>query len=187
MPWSVFSAKECTLNVALLWHIAGTGQHAAYMPEQLPGLVWQPSDYDESYATSVAAWTHGMPNVKPWIRLDASASPEQWPVEASCFDCVYNCNTVHIAPIAVLDGLVPGAARCLKKGGKLVTYGPYKLNGHHTAESNADFDANLRARNPEWGIRDFEEVNQRALSNGFVLEGREDMPSNNFLCVWRKQ
>ena len=51
-----------------------------------------------------------------------------------------------------------GAAKVLPPGGVLFLYGPYKEGGRHTAPSNEAFDASLRARNPEWGVRDLDEV-----------------------------
>jgi hypothetical protein len=67
----------------------------------------------------------------------------------------------------------------------LVTYGPYLEDEVPTSESNLRFDASLRARNPDWGIRRREEVEQQALQAGLGLSHRLSMPANNLLLVWQ--
>ncbi|CAM9089708.1 unnamed protein product [Chrysoparadoxa australica] len=167
---------------------SGTGQHASYIPTHLHNVEWHPSDVSEEYLASVAEWTRGISNVKEAVTLDASASASKWPVEAGSMDAVYNCNTVHIAPYEVMVGLVSGAAMCLKPGGRLCVYGPFKIDGKCTSESNRDFDLSLKARDPGWGIRcvDFEDINAKAEAAGFVFVAREEMPANNFFCVWER-
>ncbi len=59
-------------------------------------------------------------------------------------------NMIHIAPWSACEGLIAGAARVLPAGGLLYLYGPYKIDGRHTASSNAAFDAQLRA--PKRGV-----------------------------------
>jgi Protein of unknown function (DUF938) len=84
----------------------GTGQHAHYMTINLHNVQWQPTDVDDYYKDSVTAWTSELDSVSDWMYLDASKPYTEWPVAADSFDCLYNCNTIHIAPYAVLEGLV---------------------------------------------------------------------------------
>lgn len=79
-----------------------------------------------------------------------------------------------------------GASRVCKPGGHLVLYGPFKIDGKPTTESNAAFDQSLRERDPSFGLRDFEDVNQKAIAAGFELVSKDDMPANNFICVWKR-
>ncbi|HYG87490.1 MAG TPA: DUF938 domain-containing protein [Azospirillum sp.] len=158
----------------------GTGQHAAHFAAALPDLVWQPTDPDPAHRASIAAWTEGLPNVRPPLALDATRRP--WPVERA--DAVLCINMIHIAPWAACLGLLGGAAEVLAPGAPLVLYGPYRRGGAHTAPSNAAFDADLRARNPEWGVRDLEAVETAAA--GFVLEEVVEMPANNLTVVFRR-
>ena len=133
---------------------SGTGEHAVWLAEQLPGLVWQPSDLDEGALGSIAAWiAHtGAANVRPPLRLDVCEG--RWPVAE--VDAVFNANMIHIAPPEACEGLMRGAGRVIVPRGVLVLYGPFRMGGVHTAPSNAAFDADLRERDPRWGVRDLE-------------------------------
>lgn len=63
---------------------------------------------------------------------------------------------------------------------------PSSIDGKPTTESNAAFDAALRARNPEWGYRDVADVAAGAAEAGMQLVERRDMPANNFMLVFHK-
>lgn len=161
---------------------SGTGQHAAFFAESLPDLVWQPTDRDPTHRTSIAAWTEGLPNVRPPLDLDTTRRP--WPVERA--EAVVCINMIHIAPWEAGLGLLDGAAAVLPPGGPLVLYGPYRRGGAHTAPSNAAFDADLRARNPAWGVRDLEAVESAAVAAGFTLQEVVAMPANNLTVLFRR-
>jgi len=103
----------------------------------------------------------------------------EWPpMEVDLMLCV---NMIHISPWRCTQGLLQGAARVLRPGGVLYLYGPYKLEGQHTAPSNERFDTSLRARDPEWGVRDLEAVVAEA--RGFALSEVVPMPANNLSVV----
>ena len=159
---------------------SGTGQHAAFFAEAFPGLTWQPSDPDPELRASIRAWTAGIGNVLPPLALDASAG--DWPVERA--DAVVCINMIHIAPWEAGLGLFQGAARLLPAGAPLLLYGPFLRDGRHTAPSNAEFDASLKARNPAWGVRDLGAVERAAAS--FTLADVVDMPANNLTVVLRR-
>jgi hypothetical protein len=96
-------------------------------------------------------------------------------------------NLLHISPWAATRGLLAGAARCLPSGGVLAIYGPFRISGAHTAESNAHFDADLRARDTEWGIRDITDVAATATENGLDHAETIPLPANNHLLVFRRR
>ena len=100
-------------------------------------------------------------------------------------DAVVSINMIHIAPWTAAEGLMAGAGRVLAPGGLLYLYGPFKENGRHTAPSNAAFDASLKARDSEWGVRDVAEVSDLAGRHGLVLVERVVMPANNLSLVFR--
>jgi SAM-dependent methyltransferase len=158
----------------------GSGEHAAYFAAALPGLVFQPSDPDPACRASIDAWCGALPNVRPAIALDAAG---EWPAET--FDLVLSCNMIHIAPWAAAQGLVAGAARGLAPGGVLLLYGPFRRAGHPMAAGNLAFDADLRARNPQWGLRDLEAVDELARMAGFTGPEVTEMPANNLCAAWR--
>jgi SAM-dependent methyltransferase len=171
---------------ALVLEIAsGTGEHAVWFSSALSALTWQPTDHDPEALKSIAAWRDmaGPPNLLPPLWLDASA--EIWPVAQA--DAVVAINMVHIAPWNATQGLVAGAARVLTSGGLLFLYGPFREGGVHTARSNAAFDAELRARDPSWGIRDLDEIAELASQHGFKAPERIAMPANNLSVVFRRR
>lgn len=171
-------------NARVLEIASGTGQHAVYFASALPDTHWQPSDIEDECLDSIAAWTASMgcTNVAPPLRLDVTA--EEWPVET--FDAIVSANMIHIAPWRACVGLMRGAGAHLLPGGLLLLYGPYKIGGEHTAPSNAAFDADLRRRDPAWGVRDLDAVVAEARANGLVLEERVGMPANNQTLVFRR-
>jgi hypothetical protein len=92
---------------------------------------------------------------------------------------------IHIAPWEATEALLKGAAEHLAAGSPLVLYGPFREGGEHTAESNARFDADLRARNPAWGVRDLDEVVRVAAELGLVHAETVRMPANNLTVIFR--
>ncbi len=161
---------------------AGTGQHAAHFAAALPGWTWQPTDGDAAALPSIDAWCRGLPNVRPALQLDVLAAA--WPGVPDRVDLVYAANLLHIAPWPVCAALMQGAARHLAPQGLLVTYGPWFVDGEPTAPGNLAFDADLRARNPAWGLRRLADVEAQALAAGLVLREAVAMPANNRLLVW---
>ncbi len=95
-------------------------------------------------------------------------------------------NMIHIAPWAASEGLMRGAARTLRAGGVLYLYGPYKIDGRHTAQSNEEFDAWLRGQNADWGIRDLGEVKELAARHGLTLAETVPMRANNLSVIFRR-
>lgn len=163
---------------------SGTGEHVVHFAAGLPHLTWQPSDVDETALASIAAHRAlaRLPNVLPPIVLDVAALP--WPLARA--DAIVCINMLHIAPWAATAALMVGAERVLAPAGVLYIYGPFQDGGAHTAPSNAAFDASLRARNAEWGVRDLGEITDRALRHGLDPVARIEMPANNLSVVFRR-
>lgn len=161
---------------------SGTGEHVVHFAAALPGLTFQPSDPDPAARASIDAWAAGAANIRPTLALDAAAPG--WPVTAA--DAVVCINMIHIAPWSATEGLMRGAAAILPTGAPLILYGPYRRGGAHTAPSNAAFDADLRARNPAWGVRDLEAVAALAAAQGFAPPEVVEMPANNLVLVFRR-
>lgn len=164
---------------------SGTGQQVAHFARALPRLRWQPSDPDAELRESVQLWVarERLDNVFPPVDLDVLRRP--WPaVHADAVLCI---NMIHTAPRAATAALLEGARDTLSDEGVLFLYGPYRRFGRHTAPSNEAFDEQLRAHDPEWGLRDLEAVVELAGGAGFALVEVIDMPANNFSVVFRRR
>ena len=162
---------------------SGTGQHAAYFSAGLPGWSWQPTDFDPAALSSIRAWCSELSQVLSPQQLNVLLEP--WGAELPpTVDAMYCANMIHIAPWACTTALMHGAARRLSKRGLLVTYGPYLEADVPTSPGNVAFDADLRSRDPSWGLRQLSAVEAEALDAGLQLQHRVAMPSNNLLLVW---
>jgi SAM-dependent methyltransferase len=168
----VFADRRRVLEIG-----SGTGQHAAYFAPELPHLVWQASD--------VAA---NLPSIREWVTQPAPLEldvNDPFPrVEA---DAVFSANTSHIMSWPQVERMFAGVGELLPPGGILALYGPFNYGGKHTSDSNARFDAMLRARDPASGLRDAEAIVALAARHGLVLAEDNAMPANNRLLVFRRQ
>jgi SAM-dependent methyltransferase len=176
----VLPARGRALEIA-----CGTGQHAVHFAAGLPGWDWQPTDPDLAALASTAAWAAdvALPNLRAPLQLDVMAAT--WPVPGP-FDAVFCANLLHISPWPTCTALMQGAARHLAPGGVLVVYGPFLVDGTPTAPGNVAFDADLRARDPAWGLRWLHDVASVAVSAGFVLAEQRPMPANNLTLVFKR-
>jgi hypothetical protein len=172
----IFADRKRVLEVA-----SGTGQHAVYFGRELPHLTWQPSELRRNLA-GIQSWLDEaqLPNVLAPLAIDVN--DERWPV--SSVDAVFNANTVHIISWPEVKRMFAHVASVIDPGGYLCLYGPFNYGGKFTSESNARFDAWLKARNPDSGVRDFEAIDRLAASLGLVLLRDIEMPSNNRMLVW---
>ena len=163
---------------------SGSGEHALHFAREFPKLLWQPSDPEPAALRSIEAWRAeaGLFNLLPAISLDARAA--DWPVAQA--DAVLAINMVHISPWSATLGLLRGAAKLLAPGAPLYFYGAYRREGVETAPSNEAFDESLRARDPEWGLREMEAVVAEGEARGFALDRVIEMPANNLSLILRK-
>ncbi len=163
---------------------SGTGQHAVYFAPELPHLVWQTADVPQHHA-GIRAWLDdaALPNVLPPLALDANDTA--W--HGGSYDAVFSANTLHIMGWPEVEQCFAGIGAVLEAGGVLAIYGPFNYNGTFTSDSNARFDAWLKARDPASGVRDFEAVDALARAQGLILQQDIAMPANNRTLVWRRK
>ena len=163
---------------------SGSGQHVCFFAGALPGIRWQPTEPDSVARDTIAIRIResGLANVAPPIALDVLEP--LWPL-ADTFDAVLCINMTHISPWPATHALCRGAARHLGTQGRLVLYGPYLEDGK-AAQSNLDFDASLKRRNPEWGLRELAEVTRVANAHGLQRQQVVRMPANNLAVVFAK-
>jgi hypothetical protein len=176
----VLPGKGLVLEVA-----SGGGEQSLAFARAFPKLLWQPSDPDPAALASIGAWigSEALFNILPPVELDARAVG--WPIASA--EAIVCINMVHISPWEATQGLMRGAGRVLDAGAPLYLYGPYRQQAVPTAPSNEAFDESLKARNPQWGLRNLEDVVAEAGANALVLERVVQMPANNLSLVFRRQ
>lgn len=176
---SVLPATGSVLEIA-----SGTGQHVCFFAAELPGIRWQPTEPDAPHLGAIETRIResGLTNIEAPIALDVHQP--RWLV-AMDYDAILCINMLHISPWSATNALCIGAARHLRTGGKLVLYGPYLEQGT-AVQSNLDFDATLKRRNQEWGLRDLEDVTRTAALHGLHRQQIVRMPANNLTVVFSK-
>jgi SAM-dependent methyltransferase len=175
-----FADRRSVLEVG-----SGTGQHAVHFAAAMPWLRWQCSER-AGHLPGIRAWLDeaALANTPAPLALDVARGP--WP--GGGFDTVFSANTLHIMGWAEVEAFFAGVGRVLagaRNGGVLAVYGPFNYAGGYTSESNREFDAWLRARDPRAGLRDFEAVDALARAAGLRLAEDVAMPANNRCLVWR--
>ena len=174
----VFSKTESVLEIG-----SGTGQHAVHFSKHLPHLVWQPTELGENVAMLKSRFDlEGPGNLLPAKELNVER--HDWRLKET--DAVFIANVFHIAPIKVMHSCLKGSSKCLKHLGIFCVYGPFRFAEEFTSPSNAQFDCSLKTNNPEWGIRDFEQLCQVAGERGLTFQHNYSMPANNQLLVFKK-
>lgn len=162
---------------------AGTGQHARFFAPAFPLWQWQASDRPEQLPSLEAGLRdHDQPNLEAPIALEVTG---HWP--QARFDGVYSANTAHIMHVPAVRAMFAGVGQCLNPGGLFVLYGPFMRHGRHSAQSNADFDASLRARDPGMGIRDLDDLDRLAAGAGLERIAELRMPANNHILIFHKR
>lgn len=171
-------------NARVLEIASGTGEHARFMCENRTDLVWQLSDPDFSSRESQNAWASGL-ETRLLAAKNIDVTKTGWAESFTNFDAIFCANMIHIAPLSALKGLVLGAQRILAKGQIFALYGPF-LEGADTAPSNLQFDRNLKARNPDWGVRDLTSVKHIFGDVGLNTKAQIEMPKENRLLIMEK-
>lgn len=162
---------------------SGTGQHAVFFAGRLPGLVWQASDRQENLEGLEARLAaEGGKNILPPLKLDVIH--DNWP--DTRFHAAFSANTAHIMHWEAVVAMFAGVAASLLSGSRFCLYGPFNVNARFTSQSNANFDAHLRAEDPKMGIRDLADVENLAVLHNMTFEEKLAMPANNFVLVFKK-
>jgi len=162
---------------------SGTGQHAVTFAAVLDHLEWQTSDLDENH-TGINSWIEAsqLGNVMPPLSMDVRTAT----VDAGAYDAVYSANTAHIMGIDAVEYMYSLVGTALRDSGVFCLYGPIRRDGQFNTQSNADFDIDLRGRDPVMGIRDLEVLDGFAQASGLRRHRLYAVPSNNYVVVWQK-
>lgn len=164
---------------------SGTGQHIIHFARQFPELVFQPSDYDQVAVASIESYRREarLRNLREPLLLEVRK--RLW--GHGLLDVVLAINLVHSTSWSVAEGLFEGARRHLRPFGVLFLYGPFKQNGGFMSAADADLDRDLRARNPDWGLRDIEAITALGTARSLLVEQAIDLPGGQLGVVFRKQ
>lgn len=167
---------------------SGTGEHAVFFAPALSPRQWIPSDPNPLLRDSIEAWRQDCAIDTLQAPLNINAQDPVWEIEKKAvpITAIVNINMIHISSWSACLGLMKGAGRLLSSGGILYLYGPYKREGKHTAPSNLTFDQSLRAQNPEWGVRDLENVIKVAQEQELMFKEIVEMPANNLSVIFEK-
>ncbi len=162
---------------------SGTGQHAVHFAAAMPWLIWQCSDRPD-YLPGIRSWLQeaALPNTPGPLALDVARGA--WPDEA--FDAIFSANTLHIMGWEEVEAFFAGLDDALAATAVLAVYGPFNQGGEFTSDSNREFDASLRARDPRMGLRDLEAVDALAQEIDLTLIDDIAMPANNRLLIWQR-
>lgn len=177
---AVLRGDEVVLEVG-----SGSGQHAVYFTKQWPNLQWIPSEIRQQLPllqANLDNLSHDNIASPQWLDLQNA----DWADSLAPADVIYSANTLHIIAWSEVVSLFSQLDNVLQPEGRVMLYGPFRYNQGFTSESNAEFDQWLKARNPASGIRDFEAVNQLAITAGLSLIHDIEMPANNQFLVWQK-
>ena len=175
---------------------SGTGEHAAFFVPQLQ-KYWLPTDVSLEAISSIAAWRQELPEDKLLAPILLNVSSDDWAEQlqkrlsklspvTDPLGAIVNINMIHISPWPATLGLLSGASQLLPPGGILYLYGPYLQAGLVMAPSNIAFDEMLKARNPEWGLRNLEAVIEQAERSGLRHQSTVSMPANNLSVIFQK-
>ena len=171
---------------------SGTGEHAVFLAPHLAPRKWLTSEPNTQLRASINAWCefHPAENIYPPFNIDTRetvwAVETELPPDLQPIVAMVNINMIHISPWSACLGLIAGAARILPIHGVLYLYGPFKRDGKHTAPSNEAFEQTLKMQNPEWGVRDLEEVIAVANAKNLKLQAIYQMPANNISVVFQR-
>ena len=167
---------------------SGTGEHAVFFAPHFAPRLWIPSDPEPFLRSSIEDWRRDCLSQNLQLPLDLNVIKPDWErlVVFTSITAIVNINMIHISPWLACEGLMAGVGNILPIGGILYLYGPFRRNDQHTSPSNEVFDASLRDRNPEWGVRDLEAVVEVAESQGLQLEEIVEMPANNLSVIWKR-
>lgn len=184
---------------------AGCGVHTDYfaskLAKQSSSFIWYPTDPDPVSLESIQTYIDDTMSLSNNDDSTTISSPLPLTLTKNGIkeegttklllsnkkDLIICINMIHISPWDATLGLMKLAGENLNQSGMLYLYGPYKVKGEETVQSNLNFDHSLKSRNAQWGLRNLEDVIDAAEQNGLQLIETIQMPSNNLSVVFQKK
>ena len=159
---------------------SGTGQHVVAFAAHLPHVEWQPSEIDPTRRASIDAWAEAS-NILPAIDIDATATG--WGAQHKGQNMIVLVNLMHLISEREAHILLHEACIALKHGGLFALYGPFLRDGKAVSDADAEFDASLRASDPEIGYKDVDAVLHWMRDAGLHPMTPLPMPANNLMIL----
>jgi cyclopropane fatty-acyl-phospholipid synthase-like methyltransferase len=162
---------------------SGNGQHAIHFAKHFTKIEWVTSDLKSKHKA-----------IKDWLKdsgLKNISGPEtlmigQDDFPKGVFRYVFTANTLHIMSWKENKTLFKLLGKRLREGSQAFFYGPFNYDGTFTSPSNKAFDEDLKARDINSGIRNFEDVLKQMQKAGFKLLKDHEMPANNRLLTFER-
>ena len=162
---------------------SGTGQHAMYFAEKLPHIYWQTSERSD-HIEGVNQWLNAYRKYNLGRPFEIDVKQDKWPIDK--VKGIFSANTSHIMRWQSVEKMFQHSGELLLPSHYFCLYGPVNINGEYTSDSNKQFDQFLRSDNPKMGLRNLEDLQELAKTNGLEFVQKHDMPANNFIMVWQK-
>lgn len=164
---------------------SGSGQHIVEFARSFPDLTWQPSECGDDKLKSILHYQRESNLLNVLEPLEINVLEPKW--HAMRFNFIVNINMIHISQKATIKALFEGASIVLRDQERLFIYGPFFEEQTQVAVSNLSFHQSLQEMNPDYGIRQREEVEAIATRHGFNRIARIEMPANNLSLVFEKR
>ncbi len=170
-------------NFRLMEVGSGTGQHAVFCAPHFPSLQWVTTDTADKLE-GITMWLREaqVPNVHGPVAYEVGK--DEFPRQ-KC-DVVFAANIFHILSWKNDKTLIKALGNRLREGSKVLFYGAFNYGGKFTSKSNEAFDAALKAKNPQSGIRHFEDVQKAMTKAGFEFVKDFEMLFNNRILYFKR-
>lgn len=169
----------------------GSGMHINYFAPNFKYLHFYPTDKDTETFDNIKKLTkeNGNTNIVDPVQVDLTKS-ETWsnPGKAKSFAAIFCINIFQVAPISIADGMMECASTLLTDDGFLLIYGPFKVEGGFSTDSNKEFHDTLSSYGvSEWGLKDVADLKKAADKYGLELKEQINMPTNNFSLIFGRK
>ena len=165
---------------------SGTGQHIVELAAAVPGLIWQPSDIDETRLNSIVLrrLAKQLPNLLPPIRLDVT--DKGWSSFCPNQDFILLVNLLHLVSEAEVKAIICGISQSLAEDGRSVIYGPFMRDGALSSSGDRCFHQSLIEADPDIGYKDDQWILELFQKHRLATINVIEMPANNLAFVIEK-
>lgn len=168
---------------------SGFGEAVSYFANSHPDTIFVPTDPQEPCLERLRELAQSHENLAQPLKLNIFRA-SQWEKVATQgpFDGMLVFNLIHLIPWSGTSELLDRASTLLASDrGFLAFHGAFLREGMFMSESDREFDADIKSRDAEWGLRDLEQVVRFAGERGFRKEEIREMRAGNWMLILRRQ